>query len=108
MKGNVVCMMHSDDPAVSQRAVIARLVGAKLGSMRGRHFRPGTRLETPTDWLEAIAMITNDPASQPNGPARVQSFALLSREAREWYALNEAIQGTSSRPGSRIWSSERE
>jgi hypothetical protein len=93
MRGNTVCAMHSDDPAVQMRMQVARATGMALSRLKGRHFKAGTRLETPTDWLLAICAMTNDLAAQPNTPQRVTSFTALSREAREWFVLNAAQEG---------------
>lgn len=92
MKGTTYCLFHSPVPADQQRAHVARQVGMKLATLRGKHFRVGA-LETPDDWLGAIAGLVNDLVQQPNGPQRVQAFGVLSREAREWFTLSEMLRG---------------
>ncbi len=93
MVGTTICMMHSDDPLIAQRAHIARTVGMKLAQMKGKYLKAGITLATPSDWLMAISSLTNDLALQPNTPARVSTFCALSKEARAWFLVNEAMEG---------------
>jgi predicted YcjX-like family ATPase len=91
LKNDVQCFWHAD--STRQEAQIARMVGAKSSSRVGRNFKSANIvLDTPADWLIAIAALMKDVASLPSSVNRVAAFVSLSREAREWVVMKHAME----------------
>jgi len=89
--GSGQCFWHSD--STRQEAAIARIVGGKSAARQGRNFRPANIvLDSPQDWLIAIAALMKDVASLPSSVNRVAAFVSLSREAREWVVMKHAME----------------
>jgi hypothetical protein len=91
LKNDDACFWHAASSA--QEAAIARIVGGKSAARQGRNFRPANIvLDSPQDWLIAIAALMKDVASLPSSVNRVAAFVSLSREAREWVVMKHAME----------------
>ncbi len=90
LKDGAECFHHSD--STRQDAQLARMLGGKSAARVGRNFRANViKLDSPQDWLDAISLLLLDVSAMPNGTNRAQVFVSLSKEAREWTIMREAM-----------------